>query len=113
TPSRLGLRQSHDDAAFVDRYPVVARQRELEAAAERRAVDPGHDRAAERLDPAEKVFGGPAQPAAAAAAPPELHSFRSTPARNVFFADVMITPVIPSRSAARRSTVDASDAEKV
>ena len=37
----------------VDRDPVVAGQRDLEAAAERGAVDRGDDRLAERLEPAQ------------------------------------------------------------
>jgi hypothetical protein len=39
-----------------------------------------------------------------------LRSFRSPPAKNVFLADVMTTPVMESFSASRRSTVSCIDA---
>jgi hypothetical protein len=39
-----------------------------------------------------------------------LRSLRSPPAKNVFLAEVMITPVMVSRSASRRSTLARIDA---
>jgi hypothetical protein len=39
-----------------------------------------------------------------------IRSLRSPPAKNVFFADVMITPLMSSFSASRRSTVFAIEA---
>ena len=84
---------------------VVARQRDLQAAAERRAVDGGDDRLTEGLQrrrsfliPSTVLKNSPRPPAGLD------HGLRSPPAKKVFFALVMTTPVIVSFSATRRST---------
>ena len=88
----------------------MARQRDLQAAPERRAVDRGDDRLAERLQATQRLAGArPRRPARRLSGRACLRSFRSPPAKNVFFADVMITPAMSSFSASRRSTVASID----
>ena len=51
--AELDLREAELDLRVVDGDAVVSGQRDLEAAAQRAAVDRGHDRLAERLEPAQ------------------------------------------------------------
>ena len=55
----LDLREAEHDLRVVDGDPVVRGQRDLEPAAQRRAVDAGHDRLAERLEPAQLRLQAP------------------------------------------------------
>ena len=51
--AELDLREADDGLRVVDDDPVVAGQADLQAAAQRRAVDRRDDRLAERLQPAQ------------------------------------------------------------
>ena len=94
------------DARDVGDDPVVARERDLKAAAERGAVDGGDDGLAEGLQLAQvglDALDG-AEGLARVLRPSLIMPLRSPPAKKVFFALVMTTPVIESFSATSRST---------
>ena len=106
------LGQAEAGVGPVHRDAVQAGQAELHPAAERGAVERGHDRPAELLQPAERVLDLLADPvrgradalvAGSTRASPAVSSLRSAPARNESLAEVTTTPVMASRSRTRRS----------
>ena len=111
--AELDLGEAELDLGVIDHDPVMAGQADLQAAAERGAVDRRHDRLA-RASPG--AAAPPCPRARSRRSPrrspwsPRLRSLRSPPAKKVFLAEVMITPVISSCSASRRSTVASIDA---
>ena len=101
------------DLRVVEDDAVVAGQRDLQAAAERRAVDRRDDRQAEGLQPAQlaldlrdvRKHARRGSSGVAWIRPP-----RSPPAKKVFLALVTTTPRIESFSRSSRSTVSPIEA---
>ncbi len=108
-----GLGQADLDALDVRSDAVMGRESDLEAAAERGTVDGGDDGLAEGLEATQVCLDVLDLVERGLLVRPALDrdacSLRSPPAKKVFFADVITTPVMsPSRPRAR-STVAAID----
>ena len=110
----LDLGEAELDPRVVDHDAVVGHEAELQAAAEGRAADRGHHGLAQGLQAAH-VGLRPSMPernASASSGPTLRRSLRSPPAKNVFLAEVMITPATSSLRATSRSTTAWKEAMK-